>query len=92
MGDYGSSRPNRAGFAGVVADCDDEIEFGILEFIHRLAAGIGGIYLEVVSKDRERNWIRCGLWIDSGAEHLKSACACLAEYCVRNFRCIGKEF
>ena len=42
MGDYGSSRPNRAGFAGVVADCDDEIEFGILEFIHRLAAGIGG--------------------------------------------------
>jgi hypothetical protein len=39
-----------------------------------------------------------GLWIDSGAKHLKpvSRLPCgvdtRREFCVRNFRCIGKEF
>ena len=40
---------------------------------------IGGIYLEVVSKDRKGNRMGCGLWIDSGAKHLKPVSACLAE-------------
>jgi hypothetical protein len=36
-------------------------------------------YLEVVSKDCQRNRLRCALRIDSGAEHLKPVFACLAE-------------
>jgi hypothetical protein len=79
VGDYGSSRPNGASFSGLVADCNDEIELNILKFVHGLAAGIGGIYLEVVPKYREGNRMGCGLRIDSGAKHLKSVSARLAE-------------
>jgi hypothetical protein len=79
VGDYRSSRPDGTSFSCIVANSDDEVEFDILEFFHGLAAGIRGIYLEVVLKDRQGHRMRCGLGIDAGAVYLETILAYLAK-------------
>jgi hypothetical protein len=61
------TRPNRAGFLGVVTEGDDEIERHIFELIPRFTVGIRRVDFEILEKNFQRERMRRGLRTRSGA-------------------------